>query len=158
MSKEFEIKIIVKDTKDNIAGYKKQLERMMNNEVSVFAQNFAKEFLIYKDMKITDAPKDWLSFRSKNAGIIAAAVMDNIDKTKINMKDPRDTRVHIEPLPNGISGTQVVIEGSTNEAASKAYEERKLTERDVFNEVTKLSPSSISTIFKRAADGLRKKK
>jgi hypothetical protein len=95
MSKEFEIKIIVKDTKDNIAGYKKQLERMMNNEVSVFAQNFAKEFLIYKDMKITDAPKDWLSFRSKNAGIIAAAVMDNIDKTKINMKDPRDTRVHI---------------------------------------------------------------
>lgn len=152
-SKEVEIKVKIGLKKSNKENFVKDLKKSMDDKIMPAVNNFMKRALFYKDIKPGDR-RDLATFRSQNAGILTAAIMDAVDKSKVNLRSPKDTIVEIKNLDNR-PGIEIEISLSTNDSASKVFEEKKFSTEDILEGVTHLSPSRVDRIFQDAAKKLK---
>ena len=137
--KYYEIKVPI-TSKEEIKKFKDSFSDLFKEKISPDMSKAVRDVMVFHNIE-PGTTRDWSSFRAANAGIVSAAILDNINKRFIKTGKGTFSNVRVERSGN-IS--EVIITGEVDTEAAK---ELNVEPEAVIKMIAGLTPARVKQIF-----------
>lgn len=152
MPKEQHVLTVKLNTKDEgeKAKLKKQINKMVEGELTPAIENFLNSFLLFHPKNLTG--KTTLDkFYQNHAGVITKALIDNVNKGSADLKNSGVTVEKTRAKP----GTIVTLEVTADSEVYKALAAKKFSEAGIMRKIMGFDENRESQVLDRAAKALK---